>query len=85
MCFLSLLIIFNGNSIIKDIFRIIASIFSVLFRAAIIDGFSLAQIMYFMMRKRRRFPNSYSKKDTKRYIAITVLLNLVFFGILYFM
>lgn len=85
MCIMSLLITFNGNWIIKDIFRIITLIFSVVFRAAIMDGFVLAQIMYLMMRRRRRFPNTYSKKSTKKYIILSVILNLVFIGVLYFM
>jgi uncharacterized membrane protein len=48
------LVTFNGNWVIRYIFSIAKTIFWVIARAAVLDGFILAQIMYFMMKKRRR-------------------------------
>jgi membrane-bound ClpP family serine protease len=40
--------------VIRYIFGIAKSVFWVVARAVVMDGFILAQIMFFMMRKRRR-------------------------------
>lgn len=82
MCIISLLITFNGNWIIKDIFRIISSVFSVVFRAALMDGAIFAQIMFLMMKRRKRFP--YTQQNNKKYIIGTVIVNLILLGLLYF-
>ena len=62
ICATSLLIVFYGNWVLKYLFSILVSIFSVIFRAAILDGAILIQIMFFMMRKRRRMLEKNSTK-----------------------
>ena len=82
-CVVSLLITFNGNGIIKTLFSILGAIFSVVWRAVIIDGFILSQILVFMMQKRRRFsrPNSYSLRS---YIIFAIIANVIGIGLLLF-
>lgn len=77
ICCISLLITFNGNWILKYFLDIWLIILSVVYRALILDSAILIQVMFFMMRKRQRYPirPSFSNKG----IAILILLNL--FGI----
>lgn len=83
ICCASLLITFNGNWVLRYIFGIMSSIFSVLFRAAILDGAILIQIMIHMMKKRRRNNLWPSNKSKLQSIVATVIINLIGIGILY--
>lgn len=84
ICCISLLITFNGNWILKYFFGILSSIFSVVIRAVILDGAILIQVMFWMMKKRRRFPVRpfYSNK---KFILLTILFNLIGVSVLYFL
>lgn len=79
-----MLITFNGNWVLKYFFGILSTVFSVLIRALILDGAILVQVMFWMMKKRRRFPvrTFYSHK---KFILLTVLFNIVGVAALYFM
>lgn len=82
ICCVNLLITFNGNWIIKSLFSLLAVVFSVVWRAVVMDGFILLQVMYFIMLKRKRnFYNSMSK--TRNTIILAVLINLAALGALY--
>lgn len=83
ICCASLLITFNGNWVLRYIFSIMSSVFSVVFRAAILDGAILIQIMIHMMRKRRRYNARLSKSSRNKAIALTVLGNLIGIWLLY--
>lgn len=80
-CMISVLVTFNGNWIIKSIFGIMSTIFSIVWRAAMLDGFILAQVFYFMMRKRRGF---YMINDIKKYVVLTIIINTMYIAGLYY-
>lgn len=83
ICLVNLLVTFNGNWILKYIFGILGTVFSVVFRAAILDGFILLQVLFVMMQKRRSFPRvtTYTKR---KYILLFLIVNTVGIGLLYF-
>lgn len=84
ICCINLLITFNGNGVVRYIFGLLSVIFSVVWRAALLDGFILIQVMFFMMNRRRRFPRSNPYK-LQSIIAFYTIVNLLGFGLLYFL
>lgn len=83
ICCVNLLITFNGNWVIKSLFGFLGVVFSVLWRALLMDGFILLQVMFFMMQKRKRSysPNTFIR--TRNTIIAFILINILALVVLY--
>lgn len=82
ICLVNLMVTFNGNWMLRYLFGILGTVFSVILRAAILDGFILLQVLFIMMQKRRTFPRI-NKKTKIKYVVAFILINLAGVGMLY--